>query len=159
MARAHRFTATLYRVGMNYCVDVPPGASRAWRGEKKVPVEIEVAGSCRKTTALRRADGSYRVFLETSLREAAGVSAGEEVTLVLSQSVELSEPVVPADLERALTRSKNNRDAWTALTLRQRRDFVRYLEEAKGADTRKKRLARSLETIRERLRRALGKMK
>jgi hypothetical protein len=153
MARTHRFTAMLYRVGMNYCVDVAAGAARTWRDEKKVPVEIEVAGSRRKTTALRRADGSYRVFLEASLREAAGVSAGDEVTLSLKKSGELSEAEVPADLERALARSKNNREAWTALTLRQRRDFVRYLEEARGSDTRRRRLDQSLETIREKRRR------
>ena len=52
-SRAYEFAATLYRVGMNYCVDVPAPGSRSWSGEKKVPVELRAADATTQTTALR----------------------------------------------------------------------------------------------------------
>ena len=97
---------------------------------------------------MRRKDGGYRVFVNVSLREMSDLGAGDDIDVSVTPTAELSEPAVPADLERALARSRKDRDAWMGLTLRQRCDFVRYLEEAKGAETRRKRLTRGLETIR-----------
>ena len=146
MARKDRFTATLYRVGMNYCVDVPEHVSSGWDA-RHVPVKINVVGLLGRTTAMRRKDGGYRVFVNVSLREMSDLGAGDDIDVSVTPTAELSEPAVPADLERALARSRKDRDAWMGLTLRQRRDFVRYLEEARGAETRRKRLTRGLETM------------
>lgn len=147
MAPTDRFTATLYRIGMNYCVDVPPHVSTGWDA-RHVPVQIVVVGLVGRTTAMRRKDGGYRVFVNVSLREMSDLRDGDAIDVRVTPTEELSEPDVPTDLERALAGSKVDRDAWTGLTLRQRRDFVRYLGEAKGAETRQKRLTRGLQTIR-----------
>jgi hypothetical protein len=147
MTRMDEFPATLYKIGMNYCVDVPTDVTSSWK-DRHVPVRLVVEGLVGFTTALRRKDGGYRVFVNVSIRELAGLAEGSEVAVRLEPTSELSEPDVPEDLERALSLSKTDQNAWDALTLRQRRDFVRYLNEAKGADTRKRRLTHGLETIR-----------
>lgn len=152
MDRTNAFSATLYKIGMNYCVDIPESVTASWK-DRHVPVKLVVQGLLGTTTALRRKDGGYRVFVNVSLRELSDLEAGSKVNVRVEPTSELSEPEIPEDLERALARRKTNRSAWTALTLRQRRDFVRYLEEAKGTDTRKKRLAQGLETIRRKTRR------
>jgi len=143
------FGGALYRVGTNTCVDVPVFVSRPWGAAKTVALEIEAGGQRATTTAMRRSGGQYRVFITTSLRDACGVSEGDEMRLGVRRITELSEPDVPRDLGEALSRSSRHRAHWEALTLRQRRDFVRYLGEAKTRMTRSKRLAAGLERIRE----------
>lgn len=146
MAGTDGFTATLYRIGMNYCVDIPGSVSAGWDA-RHVPVDIVVMGLMGKTTAMRRKDGGYRVFVNVSLREMSDLEEGDAIDVRVTPTAELSEPEVPPDLERALARSQADRDAWTGLTLRQQRDLVRYLDEAKGADTRREHLVRGLDTI------------
>jgi hypothetical protein len=133
---------------MNYCVDGPARVSRGWGPERQIAVRARCADARVETTALRRADGSYRIFVATPLRRAAGAGEGDSIALELERIPELSEPDVPSDLQRALAQSKDDRDAWRALTLRQRRDFARYLGEARGVETRRRRLSDGLERIR-----------
>lgn len=134
---------------MNYCVDVPNRVSRALAPERSVPVSLTAGGETAETTALRRAGGGYRVFLSTPLRRAASVSAGDSVSVSLRRLAELQEPETPDDLERALVESPRAKQAWQSLTLRQRRDFLRYLNEARSTPTRMKRLSDGLEKIQE----------
>lgn len=152
MAQTEAFRATIYKIGMNYCIDIPDRLTSSWN-ERHVPVRLVVEGLIGKTTALRRKGGGYRAFVDLSIREICHLVEGQDITVRLEPTSELPEPDIPEDLERALECQKSDSTAWTALTLRQRRDFVRYLNEAKSSDTRKRRLSQGLETIRARTRR------
>ena len=46
----HRFVATLYKVGINRCVDVPEEVSRTLRGKGYIPVVATAQGLVTRTT-------------------------------------------------------------------------------------------------------------
>lgn len=81
------FTATLYKNGSSYCVDIPASVTSAW-SDRHVPVELVVEGLVDRTTAVRRKDGGYRVFVRISIRELAGLKAGSEATVRLERARE-----------------------------------------------------------------------
>ena len=53
----------------------------------------------------------------------------------------------PADLRQALTKSKTSASTWASMTAAMQRDMVQWIESAKQAETRARRLATSLETL------------
>ena len=55
---------------------------------------------------------------------------------------------VPADLTDALARDDAARTAFDAMPVSHRREWVRWVEEAKRPDTRARRLARTVESLR-----------
>jgi uncharacterized protein YdeI (YjbR/CyaY-like superfamily) len=60
-----------------------------------------------------------------------------------SKAVKESEPSVPADLRKALAAAPKAKAQWKDLTPIARRDFISWIESAKQAETRKRRIERA----------------
>lgn len=58
-----------------------------------------------------------------------------------------TEPTVPADFRKALSDSPLANDKWNDLTSISRRDFISWINEAKQAETRKRRIERCCENL------------
>ena len=58
-----------------------------------------------------------------------------------------TEPEVPADLRKALAAAPTARAAWDNLTPISRRDFISWINEAKQAETRERRIERCCENL------------
>lgn len=83
------FTATLRKLAMNYCVDVPAEASRALAGdppERYVPVEGAANGHPFSTRLTPRGGGAYRMFLDGAVRASAGIAIGDEVAIEVERA-------------------------------------------------------------------------
>lgn len=145
-----RFTAIIYRVGMNYCIDTPARVSRVLGSAARVPVLGTVDGHEFSTNMIRRADGGYRVFLNGHVRTAAGVGVGDSVVLELRLDAEPREPPVPEDLRAALERVDGGLEALRSMPPGMRRDAVRSIESARRPETRAKRVDQIVEIVLER---------
>lgn len=60
---------------------------------------------------------------------------------------EAPEPVVPADLRRALNAAPQSKAVWNDLTPIARRDWIAWLDSVKQAETRKKRVERACDML------------
>jgi hypothetical protein len=150
-SRPLRFTATLYRLAMNYCVDVPLEASRALGGEPPethVRVAGTVDGEPFRTRLTPRGGGAYRLFLDGAVRAAAGIGAGDDVTIEVARDEAPREPALPEDLRAALAALDGGLEAFAALTEAQRAGMVAFLDRAKTPPTRAKYVARVLDEVR-----------
>ena len=100
-----RFRAAIYRVGPNYCVDVPIEASRALSGDppaRHPRVEGLANGHLVRTRLTPRGGGAHRLFLDGEARAAAGVGLGDTVEVEVWPAAPAANAAMPADLARAL---------------------------------------------------------
>lgn len=116
-------------------------------GAKRFPVVATVNGHSWRTTVTRMR-GEFLVGLSRAVREAAGVQAGDTATLTLELDTEPREVEVPPALTDALQGDSAARAAFDALAFTHRKEYARWIQEAKRDETRKRRVARALEMLR-----------
>jgi hypothetical protein len=116
-------------------------------GRKAFPVRVSVNGV---TLPLRlaRMGGENLIGLARAVREQAGVSIGSayQVDIVADEGAPTVE--VPADLAVAFAGDAQARAAFEALASSHRKEFVRWIGEAKRDATRAQRVAKTVEMLR-----------
>lgn len=159
-----KFLATIYKIWMLRYVDVPEdvglalarefaGASRGRRVKalpKHIPVVAASNGRSTRTTLVPRGAGRYRLQVNATLRKAARADVGEVIGVALELDLGSRELPVPSELAAALKTRPRLKKEFDRMTVAGRRQFVRYFS-AKSPEVRKKRLARALEVLLERV--------
>ena len=146
------FTAAIYRLGANYCVDAPPRVSRAFGARGYISVVATANAFEFRTTLVPRGGGLHRLFLNGDVRAAAGVGEGDRVAVSLTLDAEPREVPLAKDVSAALRALPGATDVFRGFTRRQRISMLDFIENAKGAETRSRRIERLIEHLRQRLR-------
>jgi hypothetical protein len=143
------FTAVLYRpevTGASTFLPLPPEA-REVLGGGRVPVRVTIEGtSFRTTTQVRQ--GQLRIVVNADVRAEAGVEAGMEVTAAVVRDDGPRPVAIPVELTEALQRDPEASAAFDALAPSHRREWCRWVAEAKRADTRTTRADRTVAALR-----------
>jgi uncharacterized protein YdeI (YjbR/CyaY-like superfamily) len=92
--------------------------------------------------------GESLVGLNRQVRETAGVAAGDTVDVVLVLDREPREVDVPDDLAAALAADAQAKATFDAMAFTHRKEYARWIAEAKRDDTRQRRLSQAIEMIR-----------
>ncbi len=94
-------------------------------------------------------DGRLSHWLKVGkeLREAAGANVGDLVTVRIAPADQEPEPPVPDDLREALSSSPAAREVWEGTTTIARLDWIHWIESAKQAKTRKRRVERACDML------------
>lgn len=117
-------------------------------GAKRFPVVASVNGHSWRTTVTRMG-GEFLVGLNRAVREAAGAEVGDRVTITLELDTEPREVNVPEALAGALEDDPQARAAFEALAFTHRKEYARWIAEAKREETRERRVAQALEMLRQ----------
>jgi hypothetical protein len=117
-------------------------------GKKAFPVQATI-NSYRWAGRVSRMGGEFLLGLSREVRGAAGVEAGDEVSVHLALDEAPREVEVPPALSQALETDAAAKAAFDALAFTHRKEFARWIAEAKKDDTRERRVAQSLEMLRE----------
>jgi hypothetical protein len=117
-------------------------------GAKRFPVVATVNGYSWRTTVVRMR-GEFLVGLSRAVREAAGVQAGDTATVALRLDTDPREVEVPDALAQGLAKDAPARAAFDALAFTHRKEFARWIEEAKREETRARRVTQALTMLRE----------
>ena len=120
-------------------------------GAKRVPVKAIVNGKEYQGSIVRMA-GKYMLGIPKAFREAAGIKAGDNIVVTLVKDTAERTVEVPADLARELKKDKSLKSVWDKLSYTIRKENVRALEEAKQAETRARRLEKTLAMLRDKAR-------
>jgi hypothetical protein len=118
-------------------------------GAKRFPVVAVVNGYMWRTSVARMG-GEFLVGLSKDVRAHAGVAAGDTVTLELRLDTEPRTVEVPPALAKALDSDPEAKTTFEGLAFTHRKEFVRWIEEAKRDDTRTRRVTQALDMIRTR---------
>ena len=129
-------------------IRVPPEVIEELGAGRKPPVRVTIGGHSFRTTVAPRGD-RYLVGINAQNREAAGVSAGDEVDVDIELDTAPREVVVPDDLAEALAIQPDARRFFDGLTHSQKRWYVEPVEQAKKPETRVRRVERAVAMLRE----------
>jgi uncharacterized protein YdeI (YjbR/CyaY-like superfamily) len=99
---------------------------------------VSFAGHSYRTT-LGSMGGTFLIPVSAEHRAAAGVAAGQTLTVTLELDEAPRTVEVPADLAAALKKAKAQK-AFDALTYTTRKEHVRSVEDAKKPETRERRI-------------------
>jgi Bacteriocin-protection, YdeI or OmpD-Associated/Domain of unknown function (DUF1905) len=144
------FTARIEKNWIMRCVIVPAEIMRALGGGVRLSVVAEYAGEKVVTTVMPAGRGRGRLTVLMDILRARKLDAGAKLEVTLRRSTESREPIVPADLQRALQFRPVARDEFNGGPPSQRRWIVTYLAEAKRTETRRARIELVLERLAER---------
>lgn len=143
-----RFTTELQRRGPAAAV-VLDDAQVATLGEgaKRFPVAATVNGYTWRTSVARMG-GEFLVGLNREVREGAGVQAGDQVEVTLELDSAPREVEVPEALATALAGDPQAKTAFEGMSFTHRKEYARWITEAKRDETRQRRVQQALEMIR-----------
>jgi Bacteriocin-protection, YdeI or OmpD-Associated/Domain of unknown function (DUF1905) len=143
-----RFTTRLERRGPAAAVVLDDEQVAAvGEGARRFPVLATVNGYSWRTSVARMR-GDNLLGLGRAVREAAGVEAGDTVDVQIVLDTAPREVEVPDDLAGALAADPEASAAFEALAFTHRKEYARWIAEAKREDTRGRRVAQALEMLR-----------
>ena len=140
------FTTTLVQMGNNVGIEVPEDVVLGFGAGRRVPVTVHLNGHVYAST-IASMGGRFLVPVSKAVREAAGVAGGEQHAVTLEHDTSTRTPDVPDDLAAALA-SAGVRAAFDALAPSRSKEHVRSVVEAKAAETRARRVAKVVDSLR-----------
>jgi hypothetical protein len=127
---------------------VPAEVVEALDAGRQPKVHVTIGGhTYRSSVAVR--GGQFLIPLSAENRTAAGVAAGDEVEVELTLDTAPREVEVPADLAEALAADPVARQLFDGLPFTHRKEYVRWIEEAKKPETRQNRVAKTLTKLKD----------
>jgi uncharacterized protein YdeI (YjbR/CyaY-like superfamily) len=117
-------------------------------GAKRFPVKATVNGHTWRGSVARMR-GEFLLGLSKEVRAAAGVEAGDAVAVEIELDREERTVAVPPALAAALDGDPAAKAAYDGLAYTHRKEYARWVAEAKRQETRQRRVAKALELLRE----------
>ena len=122
-------------------IRVPDEVIAGLGSSKRPPVTVTINGYTYRTTAVRMG-GAFYVPLSAENREAAGVAAGDDIAVDIENDTAPREVTLPDDLAAAMDDAA--RTAYDGLSYTHRKEWVRWVEEAKKPETRATRVEKTV---------------
>jgi hypothetical protein len=140
--RRMKFRATVELGGKTATgIEVPPGVVASLDSSQRPAVRVTIGTHSYRTTVAKMG-GRHLVPLSAENRSAAGVAAGDEVDVDIALDDAPREVALPADLDAAM--DADARTAYVALSYTHRKEWVRWVEEAKKPETRATRIEKTV---------------
>jgi hypothetical protein len=144
-----RFRTTIQQSGKTTTgIEVPEQVVEALGSGKRPAVTVTINGySYRSTVAVL--GGRYMVGVSAEHRAGAGVAGGDEVDVDIELDTAPREVRVPADLAAALDAEPAARRTFDGLSYSNKSWHVLQVEGAKTDETRRRRIARSVDILKQ----------
>jgi Bacteriocin-protection, YdeI or OmpD-Associated/Domain of unknown function (DUF1905) len=142
-----RFDGEVEQRDRGFVVRLPFDPKEAF-GRVRAPVVVTVDDRSFCTTTMRYGDVDL-IGLNREVRDATGLTAGDRATFELAADTRPREVDVPEALAAALHDDAAARVAFDALSYTHRREYARWIDEAKREETRQRRVARAVELLRD----------
>ncbi len=129
-------------------IRIPGEIVEALGAGKRPAIKVTINGfTYRSSVAVM--GGTYMVGVSAENRTGAGVAGGDEVDVDIELDTAPREVVVPADFAAALEADPNARSSFERLSYSNKSWHVLQITGAKTDETRQRRIARSIEALRE----------
>jgi len=132
--------------GNHASIVIPDWVIEKLNTNKRAPLKVTINGHTYQSTAVGVA-GECRVVFPIADRLAANAQSGELIQVHLELDSGYREVVLPDELVRALALSGLT-EIFAELTYSKRKEFCRQVAEAKGEDTRTRRIEKIISSVR-----------
>jgi len=142
-----RFKTTPLKIGDWIILRFPESASAMLPSRGMTLVEGTINGFLTKIVLEPDGKGSHWFRIDSGLRKATDIDAGDTVTIMFEPSKEWPEPELPADLRKALASDKQANSLWTDITPMARWDWIRWIRSTNNRETRNRRIEVALSKL------------
>lgn len=118
-------------------------------GKSKKPAVLVTVNGHTWRSSIAFMGGEFWLGISAENREAAGVKAGEVIDIALELDTELRVLEIPSDLTEALEREPEAKTYFESLSYSNKRRHVLAIEGAKAAETRQRRIEKSVGMFKE----------
>jgi len=141
------FTAKILILGINPYVNLPEPVldrlfEQAGKNKGPIPVRGTLNGKSFVQTLVKY-QGAWRLYLDTPMRQAAGIDVGDKANVEIEFDPEPRIVPMHPKLARALSRNKAAKAAFEELTPSRRKEILRYLNSMKTDES----LLRNIEKV------------
>jgi hypothetical protein len=144
-----RLRAKILKTGKTAAgIIVPAEVVAALGPSKRPPVRATINGFTYRTS-VGSMGAKFMLGVTEEFRKGAGVAAGDVVDVDLELDTQPREVSVPADFAAALARNVKARAFFDNLSYSNKRRVVIPIEDAKAAETRQRRIAKTVEMLSE----------
>lgn len=124
--------------GKHASIEIPQKNLDELGANNRDPLKTTINGYTYQSTATG-VDGKCTVVFPSRDREASGAVAGDTITVTLELDSGYRQVVIPSELAEALS-EHGFTEKFKNLTYSKRKEYCRLIAEAKGADTKQRRL-------------------
>lgn len=130
-------------------IAVPAVVVEALGSSKRPAVRVTINGRHTYRNTVAPYGGQFMLSVSAEQRAAAGVAVGDEVDVELELYTEPRTVTAPDDFDEALRRDAAAKRYFESLSYSNRSRLVLAIEAAKAADTRERRIAKTIDMLRE----------
>jgi len=127
-------------------IEIPDRVATALDAPSRLKVRGTVNGAPFRSSYVTMG-GERRMVVNRSTREASGASAGETVTVVMELDDAPRVVTAPRELGAAMKKHPAARSTWNRLSYSHRKEYADWINDAKRADTRARRVVKSIEML------------
>jgi len=144
-----KFRATIELAGKTATgIEVPAAVVAKLGSSRKPAVRVTIKGYTYRST-IATMGGRFMLPISAEVRQAAGVAAKDKVDVDVELDTAPREVTVPADFSRALARERAAKRFFEGLSFSNKQRIVIAIEAAKAPETRQRRIAKSVSSLRE----------
>lgn len=140
-----KYKTTIWQTGNNTGIPVPPEVLDALGAGKRPAVKVTIKGYSYRST-VGAMDGQSLIPFSAAHRQASGLKGGDKVEVKLELDTAPRTVEMPKDLAAAIKKA-GVQAAFEAAAPSMKKEYVRQVESAKAAETRQRRIAKIVETL------------
>jgi hypothetical protein len=138
----------LGRVGSDAAALQPPfDVVAVFHRRGRVPVKGTINGFPFRSSLMNMGEG-HRMVVNAQLRSDARCKAGDTVTVLMAVDEDDRTVEVPGYLKKIIASDPKAREFWPKLSFTHQKEYVREIREAKKPETRQKRIAAMMDSLR-----------
>ena len=144
------FDATLVRpegVGTWTYVDIPLEITQELGARGQIKLMGSIDGHPFRTSARPHGDSSHYIVVNRAIRDTIQAKQGDVVHVVMERDVAPRTVEIPADFAETMEANQKLSKSFESLSYTHKKEFVDWVESAKKAETRKRRIVKSLEML------------
>ena len=147
MTKKHAFKAIIQNAGGGGAfVEIPFDVEKEFNS-KRPKVKAMIEGIPYRGTLVRMGSAHHMLLILKGIREQIGKTLGDEIKVVIEPDAERRLIEIPKDLSKEFKKDKQAKAIFDKLSYTHRREYVRWIEEAKRAETRQNRIIKTIEML------------
>lgn len=147
MSERHTFEAVIEEAGGGGAFVTVPFDVEVAFGKKRVQVAATFDGAPYRGLLVRMGGEHHVLIVLKEIRAAIGKQPGDRVEVTVEEDTEPRVIEPPADLRAALEAAPESAAFFEGLSYTHRREYVKWIEEAKREETRRSRIAKAVEML------------
>jgi uncharacterized protein YdeI (YjbR/CyaY-like superfamily) len=114
---------------------------------QRVAVKAAIDSHTVRGSLMPQGDGTYIFVVNKEIRTAIGKEAGDSVRVCLEPDTTPRTVELPAEFQRALKKHKSAWANFQRLSYSHRKEYVQWIEAAKKAETKQRRILKAVEKL------------